>query len=74
MGSRDYVLRNNKLENVTEMAVSLEELNNSDNLENGEPSNTLFTNYVTGPEYSMHFQPHSPNTRSSEMVRLSLWP
>ena len=58
--SRDYVLRTNKFENVTEVAISLEELDNSDNLEDGRPSNTLFTYYVTGPEYSMHFEPHTP--------------
>ena len=58
--SRDYVLRTNKLENVTEMAISLEELDNCDNLEDGRPSNTLIMYYVTGPEYSMHFEPHTP--------------
>ena len=58
--SRDYVLRTNKLENVTEMAISLEELDNSDNLEDGRPSNTLFTYNVTGPEYSTRFEPHTP--------------
>ena len=42
------------------MAISLEELNNSNNLENDKPSNALFTYYVTGPEYSTHFEPHTP--------------
>ena len=58
--SRDYVLRTNKFENVTEMAISVKELDNSDNLEDGRPSNALFLYYVTGPEYSMHFEPHTP--------------
>ena len=58
--SRDYVLRTNKLENVTEVAISLEELDNSDMLEDGRPSDTLFTYYVTGPECSTHFEPHTP--------------
>ena len=58
--SREYVLRTNKLENVTKMAISLEELDNSDNLEDGRSSNTLFTYYVTGPEYSTCFEPHTP--------------
>ena len=43
--SCDYILRTNKLENVTEMAISLDEHDNSDNLEDGRPSNTLFTYY-----------------------------
>ena len=68
--SRDYVLRTNKLENVTEMAISLEELDNSDNLEDGRPSNALFTYYVTCPEYSMHFEPHTPQYKKlkNEMI------
>ena len=42
------------------MVISLNELDNSDNLEDGRPSNTLFTYYVTGPEYSTHFEPRIP--------------
>ena len=60
MYSHNDVLRTNKLEKVTKMIISLEELDNSDNLEDGRPSNTLFTYYVTGPEYSMHFEPVTP--------------
>ena len=58
--SRNDVLRTNKLGKVTKMVISLEELNNSDNLEDGRPSNTLFTYYVTGPEYSTCFKPVTP--------------
>ena len=58
--SREDVLRTNKLEKVMKLTISLKELDNSDNLENGKPSNTLFTYYVTGPEYSMHFEPCTP--------------
>ena len=56
MDSRDYVLKENKFENVTKMVISLDELGNSDNLEDGKPSNTLFTYYVSSPEYFMHFE------------------
>ena len=42
------------------MVISLNELNNSDNLEDGRPSNILFTYYVTSPEYYMHFEPRTP--------------
>ena len=66
--SRDYILRTNKLENVTEMAISLEELDNSDNLEDDRPINTLFTYYVTGPEYSMLFEPHTPQYKKPENI------
>ena len=60
MDSHNDVLRTNKLEKVTKLSISLNELDNSDNLEDGQPSNTLFTNYVTGPEYSTHFKPVTP--------------
>ena len=58
--SQEDVLRTNKLEKVMKLAISLNELDNSDNLEDGLPSNNLFTYYVTGPEYSTHFEPATP--------------
>ena len=75
MDSCYYVLRTNKLENVTEMAISLEELNNSDNLEDGRPSNTLFMYYVTGPAYSTRFEPVTPQykkLKNGEIISLTL--
>ena len=60
LDSRKDVLRTNKLDNVTKMVFSLGELDNSDNLEDGLPSNTLFTYCVAGPEYSTHFEPVTP--------------
>ena len=60
MDDHEDVLRTNKLEKVMKMVISLNELNNSNNLEDGIPSNSLFTYYVTGPEYSMHFEPVMP--------------
>ena len=39
--SRDDVLRTNKLEKVMKMTISLDELDNSDNLEDGRPSDIL---------------------------------
>ena len=42
------------------MAISLNELDNSDNLEDGRPSNTLFMYYVTGLEYSTCFKLATP--------------
>ena len=58
--SREDVLRTNKLEKVTKMVISLNELDNSDNLEDSRPSNTLFMYYVTSPEYFMCFKLHTP--------------
>ena len=68
LASHNDVLRTNKLENVMEMDISLNELDNSDNLEDGKPSNTLFMYYVTGPEYSTCFEPNTPQYKKVKMV------
>ena len=60
IGDRDDILRTSKLVNGMKMVISLNELDNSDNLEDGRPSNTLFTYYVTSPEYFTHFEQATP--------------
>ena len=60
LDSCNDIQRTNKLVNGTKITISLNELNNSDNLEDGKPSNTLFTYFVTSPEYFMRFEPQSP--------------
>ena len=75
MDSCNDVLRTNKLEKVMKMVISLNELDNSDNLEDGKPSNTLLTYYVTGPEYSARFEPQTPQykkLKNGEIISLSL--
>ena len=69
IGDCDDVLRTNKLVNGTKITISLNELNNSDNLEDGHPSNILFKYYVTGPEYFTCFKPQSPQYRPLRMTR-----
>ena len=75
LSSRNDILSTNKLEKVKTMVINLEELNNSDDLEDGLPSNNLFMYYVTGPEYSMHFEPAIPQykkLRHGEIISLTL--
>ena len=75
LDSHNDVLRTNKLEKVTKMTISLNELDNSDNLQDGLPSNTLFTCYVTSLEYSTCFEPHTPQYKklnNGEIVSLAL--
>ena len=60
LDSRNDILRTNESEKVTKMVISLNELNNSDNLEDGRPSNVLFTYYVTSSERYMLFEPQTP--------------
>ena len=60
LDSCNDVLKTNKLEKIMKMIISLNELDNSDNLEDGRPSNVLFTYYVTSSECYTLFKP--PNT------------
>ena len=60
LDSHNDIVRTNKLVNGTKISITLKELDNSDNLEDGKPSNTLFTYFVTSPEYFTHFEPQSP--------------
>ena len=57
LDSRDDLLRTNKLEGITKMIISLNEL---DNLEDGRPSNVLFTYHVTSSERHKLFEPPIP--------------
>ena len=45
------------------MIFNLDELDNTDNLENGRPSNTLFTCYVASSEDYKHFESVTPQYR-----------
>ena len=60
LDSRNDIQKTNKLVNGTKITISLNELNNSDNLEDGKPNNTSFTYFVTSPEYFTRFKPQSP--------------
>ena len=60
LDSHNDIQRTNKLVNGTKISTTLNELNNSDNLKDGKPSKTLFTYFVTSPEYFTHFEPQSP--------------
>ena len=42
------------------MSLNLNELDNSDNLEDGRPSNALLTYHVTANEDFMRFEPRTP--------------
>ena len=45
---------------ITEIILNLNELDNTDNLEDGRPSNELLTDHVTSNEDFTHFEPHTP--------------
>ena len=59
----DQVTKTNKLKGITEMIMKLDELNNSDNLKYGRPSNELLTYYMTSNEDFTRFEPQTPQYR-----------
>ena len=71
----DQVIKKNKLKSVMEMIINLDELNNSDNLEDGRPSNPLFMYHVTDDKDVTHFEPQTPQYRklkNGEFTSLTL--
>ena len=68
LDSRNNVLRTKKLEKVMKMVISLNELDNSDSLEDGRPSNTLFTYYVTSNEDFTCFEPRTPQYKNLKVA------
>ena len=51
----------NKLLGITEMIINSNELDNSDNLEDGRPSSALLTHHVTDDDKDFtHFEHHTP--------------
>ena len=71
----DQVTKMNKLKGITEITLSLNELNNSDNLKDGRPSNSLLTYYMTSNEDFTHFKPQNPQCKklkNGEFTSLTL--
>ena len=56
----DQVTKTNKLKGITEITLNLDELDNSNNLEGGRPSNSLLTYYMTSNKDFTHFEPQNP--------------
>ena len=71
----DQVTKRNKLKGITEITLNLNELNNSDNLKDGRPSNELLTYYVTDDKDFMRFEPQNPQykkLKNGEFTSLNL--
>ena len=60
----DQVTKMNKLKGITEITINLDELDNSHNLKDGRPSNSLLTYYVTSNEDFTHFEPPNPQYKT----------
>ena len=71
----DQVTKTNKLKGITEITLNLDELNNSVNLKDGRPSNSLLTYYVTSNEDFTHFEIQNPQykkLKNGEFTSLNL--
>ena len=71
----DQVTKTNKLKGIIEIAFNLDELNNSDNLKDGRPSNELLTYHVDAHEGFTCFEPQTPQYRklkNGEFTSLNL--
>ena len=71
----DQVSKKNKLKGITEMIIDLDELNNSDNLKHGRPSNELLTYHMTDDKDFTRFEPQTPQYRklkNGEFTSLTL--
>ena len=71
----DQVIKMNKLRGITEMILNLDELNHSDNLEDGRPSNALLTYHVTSDEDFACSEPAMPQykkLKNREFTSLTL--
>ena len=59
----DQVTKTNKLKGITEITLNLDELNDTNNLKDGRPSNELLTYHATDDKDFMHVEPQTPQYR-----------
>ena len=69
LDNNPQIIKTNKLTKVTNMSFKFDELDNSNNLEDGHPSNTLFTYYMPGSENFMRFKPQTPQYKKLKYGR-----
>ena len=63
------------MKGITEITLNLNELNNSDNLKDGRPSNSLLTYHVTDDKDFTCFEPQTPQykkLKNGEFTSLNL--
>ena len=71
----NQVTKTNELKGITEITLNLNELNNSDNLKDGRPSNELLTYHMTDDKNFTRFEPQTPQYRklkNGEFTSLTL--
>ena len=64
LDANDNIVKMDKLAHVTEVVLSLDELHNAANLQNGQLSNTLLRYQVTGSQAFTSFKPVTPQYKT----------
>ena len=75
LNNHPQVIKMDKLAKITEMTFNLNELDNSDNLEDERSSNTLFKYRVFSYREFASFEPHTPQykkLKNDKIVSLTL--
>ena len=71
----DRVIKKNKLKGIIEISLNLNELDNTDNLEDGRPSNALLTYHMDAHKDFTRFEPDIPQykkLKNGEFTSLTL--
>ena len=71
----EQVIKKSRLRGITELIFNLTELDNTDNLKDGRPSNALLTYHVTANEDFTSFEPNIPQykkLKNEEFTSLTL--
>ena len=72
LDNNPQIIKINKLSKIVDMIFNLNEIDNTDNLEDGKPSNNLFTYHVTGSEDLTHLEPTPQSIRNLKTEGLIL--
>ena len=72
MDGNNEIIKMDKLACITEMVFSLDELNNTDNLEDRRLSNVLLRYHVTGSEEFTSFEPQFKRHKNGEFASQTL--
>ena len=73
--NNDRVNKKNNFKGITEMIINLDELDNTNNLEDGRPSHSLFTYHADTHKDVTSFKPNIPQykkLRNGEFTSLTL--
>ena len=72
LDANDKIIKTDKLACIMEVVLSLDELNNTDNLEDGRLSNFLFRYHVTCSEEFTSFEPQYKRLKNGEFASVIL--